>query len=146
MVISTRTRYGARLMLQLALEYGKGYSLLKDIAKKEDLSEKYLSLIVMPLKAKGLIVSGRGAKGGYMLAKKPSLISMKDIVVALESEMPADYLSKKAERPRDSISSITRDVWRLLDEKIQETLVSITLEDLVEKYIKGRNSSLNYEI
>jgi len=71
---------------------------------------------------------------------------MKDIVVALESEMPADYLSKKAERPRDSISSITRDVWRLLDEKIQETLVSITLEDLVEKYIKGRNSSLNYEI
>ena len=146
MVISTRTRYGARLMLQLALEYGKGYSLLKDIAKKEDLSEKYLSLIVMPLKAKGLIVSGRGAKGGYMLAKKPSLISMKDIVVALESEMPADYLSKKAERPRDSISSITRDVWRLLDEKIQETLVSITLEDLVEKYIKGRNSSLNNEI
>ena len=146
MIISTRTRYGARLMLQLALEYGNGYCLLKDIAKKEDISEKYLSLIVMPLKAKGLLVSGRGAKGGYMLAKKPSLISMRDIIVALESEMPADYLSKKIERPRDSISAVTRDVWKLLDERIQETLGAISLEELVEKYKRSKNSSPNYEI
>jgi Predicted transcriptional regulator len=56
-------------MLQLALNYGKKPPMLGDIAKKENLSGKYLSLIVLPLRAHGLINSIRGAKGGYYLAK-----------------------------------------------------------------------------
>ncbi|HKK82935.1 MAG TPA: Rrf2 family transcriptional regulator, partial [Atribacterota bacterium] len=73
MRLSTRSRYGVRLMLELALNYNTGYTFLKNIAKKEDISEKYLSHLVIPLKASGLIVSSRGAHGGYGLAKDPSL-------------------------------------------------------------------------
>ncbi|MFZ2656710.1 MAG: Rrf2 family transcriptional regulator [Victivallales bacterium] len=146
MRLSTKTRYGARLMIQLALDYGEGYSLLKDIAEKENLSEKYLSLIVLPLKAEGLIVSGRGAKGGYMLAKRPSLISMKEIVEVLEDEMPGDDVKEKSARQQASSDAVTGEVWRILDEKIKETLETFTLEDLVDKYNKQRNSSLNYDI
>ena len=145
MRLSTKTRYGARLMLQLALDYGKGYSLLKDIAKRENLSEKYLSLIVIPLKAGGLLVSGRGAKGGYMLAKMPALISMREIVEVLEDGMPGDDFKGKSAIQQAPSDAATGEVWQFLDVKIKETLESFSLEDLVEKY-RSRNSSLNYQI
>ena len=68
MKLSTKSRYSARLMLNLALHYNREPEkpvLLRDIAEAEDISEKYLSLIVSPLKAQGLINSVRGAHGGY---------------------------------------------------------------------------------
>jgi len=73
-----------RLMLDLALHHGSGPILLKDIAKEEDISEKYLSLIVIPLKAAGLLTASRGAKGGYALAVDPSSITLKTIFECLE--------------------------------------------------------------
>lgn len=76
MKITTRVRYGVRLMLDLALNYGKGAKVLKDLAQKEGISEKYLSQIISPLKSKGLVSSGRGAHGGYVLAKAPNEITV----------------------------------------------------------------------
>ncbi|MEM4248057.1 MAG: Rrf2 family transcriptional regulator, partial [Candidatus Nanoarchaeia archaeon] len=68
MKVPTKTRYALRVMLQLGLDYekssGKEVSMLGDIARRENLSEKYLSLVVMPLRAHGLINSVRGSKGG----------------------------------------------------------------------------------
>lgn len=132
MRLSTRSRYGTRLMLELALNYNKGNVLLKDIAKVEGLSEKYLSHLVIPLKASGLIGSSRGAHGGYRLAKSPNLITIKDIVQALEGNLsPVECVNNPSvcERVKDCV---TRDIWDTLDEKISETLSSITLKDLVE--------------
>ncbi|MFA6568001.1 MAG: Rrf2 family transcriptional regulator [Victivallales bacterium] len=146
MKISTRARYGARLMFQLALDYGKGLSLLRNIAKKEELSEKYLSLIVIPLKAQNLIVSGRGAKGGYMLAKAPALITMKEIVETLDGEVSVSECIGNPKKCGRFPGCITRDVWKILDEKIQATLEAITLQDLVDKYNMEKNPSANYEI
>ncbi|MGD0280318.1 MAG: Rrf2 family transcriptional regulator, partial [Smithella sp.] len=77
MKLSTRARYGVRLMVALAVNYDKGPVFLKDVAKGENISEKYLSLIIIPLRRIGLVNSIRGAHGGYLLAKDPSQITMK---------------------------------------------------------------------
>ncbi len=84
MKLSTRARYGMRMMLALADHYGMGTLYLKDIAAAEEISEKYLSLLVIPLKSAGLIHSIRGAHGGYTLAKAPSQINLGEIMEALE--------------------------------------------------------------
>ncbi|MCX7981700.1 MAG: Rrf2 family transcriptional regulator [Syntrophales bacterium] len=131
MKLSTRARYGLRLMFALAKNYGKGYVLLKDVACAEEISEKYLSLIVIPLRSTGLINSARGATGGYSLARDPSQITVKEIVDVLEGEALLDCLKNPSLCPRVS-SCVSRDVWVLLNDKISETLSSITLEKLIQ--------------
>jgi Rrf2 family cysteine metabolism transcriptional repressor len=84
MKLSTRGRYGVRMMLELALHYGEGPILLKDIAERQGISEKYLWQLINPLKTTGLVNSLRGAHGGYVLAKAPEAISLKAILQILE--------------------------------------------------------------
>jgi len=135
MKLSTRARYGTRLMLELAIHFKKGTIFLKDIAEKEEISEKYLSHLVISLKAGGLIFSSRGAHGGYMLAKPPSKIHLNEIVNVLEGGIS---LVECVENPgicsRNS-QCATRDVWKKLDEKVSDLLYSITLEDLVNMHM-----------
>jgi len=140
MRLSTRSRYGVRLMLELALNYNKGYNFLKNIARKEDISEKYLSHLVIPLKARNLIVSSRGAHGGYRLAKSPSDITVKDIVQTLEGDISLVECVNNPSVCKRIASCVTRDVWEILDEKISETLSSITLKDLLESHKKQPNA------
>jgi len=130
MRLSTRSRYGTRLMLELALNFSKGTIFLKDIAEKEEISEKYLSHLVIPLKASGLISSSRGAHGGYMLAKSPSQITLKEIVQTLEGSISCvECVKNPYVCPRVS-KCVTRAIWEKVDEKISNELSSITLKDL----------------
>ena len=136
MRLSTRARYGTRLMLQLALNFNQGTVFLKDIAKKEDISEKYLSHLVIPLKASGLISSSRGAHGGYRLAKPSSQITLKEIVQTLEGSLSfVECIKNPAVCSRVS-KCVTRDLWEKLDEKVSDVLNSVTLEDLVNSQKK----------
>ncbi|HNZ64297.1 MAG TPA: Rrf2 family transcriptional regulator [Smithella sp.] len=130
MKLSTRSRYGLRLMLVLARNYGKGNTFLKDIAREEDISEKYLSLIIIPLKGVGLVNSVRGASGGYTLARDPSQITLKDIVDVLEGDCLVDCLKDPKSCSRVSTCA-SHDIWAMLGGKISETLSGITLEQLV---------------
>lgn len=130
MKLSTRSRYGLRLMLALARNYGKGNTFLKDIAHEEEISEKYLSLIIIPLKGIGLINSVRGASGGYTLAKEPSQITLKDIVDVLEGDCLVDCLKDPNACSRVSTCA-SHDIWAMLGGKISEVLSSVTLEQLV---------------
>jgi len=131
MRLSTRARYGTRLMLELALNFSKGTIFLKDIAEKEEISEKYLSHLVIPLKASGLISSSRGAHGGYMLAKSPSKINLKEIVQTLEGGISCvECVKNPSICPRFS-KCATRGIWEKLDEKISDELSSITLTKLM---------------
>lgn len=131
MKLSTRSRYGVRMMTDLADNYGKAPVFLKDIAKREDISEKYLSLIVIPLRSSGLIQSIRGAHGGYILAKPPEEITVQDIYGALEGEICLVDCVKNHEDCSRACTCPTRDVWSCLSEKIKEALNTITLADLV---------------
>ncbi len=87
MKLSTRSRYGLRLMLALGSKEKKGPIFLKEIARSEDISEKYLSLIIMTLKSKGLVSTFRGAHGGYILGKPASEIRLIDIIEPLEGDL-----------------------------------------------------------
>ncbi len=132
MKLSTRTRYGVRLMVALALNYGKEPVFLKDIAKGENISEKYLSLIIIPLRRVGLVNSVRGARGGYNLAKEPSQITLKEIVDVLEGDCSlVDCVKNPSSCSRVSICA-SHDIWEIIGNKISETLSSITLNMLVK--------------
>ncbi len=136
MRLSTRARYGTRLMLELALNFNQGTIFLKDIAKKEEISEKYLSHLVIPLKASGLISSSRGAHGGYMLAKSPSQISIKEIVQTLEGGISFVECIKNPSICSRVSKCVTRNLWEKLDEQVSDILNSVTLEDLVNSQKK----------
>ena len=132
MKLSTRARYGVRMMADLADHFGKNPVFLKDIAKREDISEKYLSIIVIPLRSSGLIQSTRGAHGGYTLALPPEKITVRDIFDALEGKIClVDCVNNPKDCSRVGICP-TRDIWSVLGEKIRETLNSVTLADLVK--------------
>jgi len=118
-------------MLELALNFKKGTIFLKDIARKEEISEKYLSHLVIPLKASGLISSSRGAHGGYMLAKSPSQINLREIVQTLEGSISFVECVKNPSICSRVSKCATRSIWEKLDEKISDELSSVTLEDLV---------------
>ncbi len=131
MKLSTRSRYGVRMMIALAETAAAGPVFLKDIAAGENISEKYLSLIVIPLRAAGLIRSIRGAHGGYILAKAPEDISLHDILKAVEEDTClVQCVSEPASCDR-AASCPTRDVWTLLSDTINQTISGVTLAQLV---------------
>jgi Rrf2 family cysteine metabolism transcriptional repressor len=140
MKLSTRARYGMRMMLTLAVHYGKGPMFLKDIAEAEEISEKYLSLLVIPLRHAGLIHSIRGAYGGYTLAKAPSQINLGEIVAVLEGGCIVDCLKNPSACPRFA-GCKSRDIWAFLDEKISESLRSITLEQWLSELERTRRAN-----
>ncbi len=144
--LSTKGRYGARLMLELALNCGKGPVLLKDIAKSQEISEGYLEHILPPLKAAGLVNSTRGAHGGYTLAKTPSKITLKEVVQILEGSLsPAECVDTPSVCQRIR-SCVTRDIWKEVGEKISKTLASETLKDMVQMQRDKEEPSLIYNI
>ncbi len=146
MRISTRSRYGTRLMIYLAEKYDKGNVLLKDVAKKECISEKYLSQIVIPLRMVGLISGSRGANGGYTLTRPPSDITIKEIVEALEGDLYLiDCTMDEKTCDRSNVCA-SKEIWTDLSLKIIEFLNNINLEDLVKVKQKKEMESIEYVI
>ncbi|HOT43927.1 MAG TPA: Rrf2 family transcriptional regulator [Spirochaetota bacterium] len=134
MKLSTRSRYGVRLMLALGISEKKDPVFLKDIARAEEISEKYLSQLIIPLKAMGLVTAYRGAHGGYILARDPARITLREIIEPLEGEMSlVDCVSSPEVCGRAS-ECATRDVWSHMSVLLLEFLNTFTLADLIEKY------------
>ena len=146
MKISTRTRYGTKLMLALALNYGKGLQYLKEVARKEDISEKYLSQIIIPLKAAGLVNSVRGVHGGYSLAKEPKEITMWEIFQALEGGISAEADKEQASKQSPVTSCINQNIWRKLQKAMEQNLESINLQDLIDSYKQQDKGEIIYNI
>ena len=146
MKLSTRGRYGVRLMLDLALHYGEGPILLKDIAGRQGISEKYLWQLINPLKTVGLIGSTRGAHGGYVLARPPEEISLKEIVRVLEGSLClVDCVENPAVCDR-SKTCTSRDIWSEASNQISQILESMTLDKMVVKQRTKNQESIEYSI
>jgi Rrf2 family protein len=144
--LSTKGRYGFRLMLDIALHCASGPVSLKDISKRQGITEKYLWHLINPLKSAGLIESIRGARGGYLLAKPLEEISIREIVRALEGPLS---LVTCVETPRSCSKShncVARDVWKEVADKIAHTLESVTLKDIVESHKTKTHTAVNYSI
>lgn len=146
MKISTRVRYGTRLMVQLGVNYKKGQMFLKEISKQEDISEKYLSQIILLLKSQGLVNSIRGAKGGYVLAKDPRNITLKEIYEALEGEIELVECINKPLTCNRSSMCVTSDLWRSVGAGIAVILGTTTLNDLVKNVRKNNHKDVMYNI
>ena len=131
--LSTKGRYSARLMLDLALSYGKGPVALKDVAKRQEISEKYLEHLIVPLKKAKLIHSSRGAHGGYVLLKPPSGINLKEIITAVEGPMWIVECTQNPSVCKRAKDCLSREAWNELSEKITETLSALTLEKIIDK-------------
>lgn len=137
MKLSTRSRYGVRLMYELAIAVSRKPVILKDIAARQEISEKYLSKLIIPLKGAGMIISTRGAQGGYTLARDPSNITLLQIVRSLEGDITPVQCVNDTEMCSRSLECPVRSVWIGLDKVILDYLESITLEDLVKKAESG---------
>jgi Rrf2 family transcriptional regulator, cysteine metabolism repressor len=130
MNVSTKARYGLRVMMALANRHGQGPVFLKDIAREQELSEKYLSRIVIDLRGAGLLDAFRGANGGYVLTRTPDKITVGEVVNVLEDMTPVECAKDPAVCGRVETCS-ANEVWRRLNKAIQETLEGITLEDML---------------
>jgi len=132
MRLSTRSRYGARLMQDLAQHYDKGPVRIGEIAKRQDMPVKYLEQLIIPLKRSNLIKSVRGPKGGHMLARPPEKISVGQIVRALEGGIELAGCIENPGVCERSGNCPTRAIWEDVTNAMCERLDAITLSKMLE--------------
>ena len=133
MKLSTRARYGTRLLVDLALHYGEQPVLLKDIARRQEISLPYLQHLITPLVTGGIVFTIRGAKGGVSLSRPPGEIKLSEVIGLLEGSIaPVDCVNNPDICER-STSCVTRDIWCGMKQAVDELLESTTLQDLVER-------------
>lgn len=126
MKLSTKARYGMRAMIDLALHCGDRPVLLKEIAKRQEVSMKYLDHIISALKAQGLVKNVKMKHGGYMLTKPPSKIKAYDVVRAVEGPLtPVECVDDPKICERSSFC-VTIDLWRQIKESIIAVLQRTT--------------------
>jgi Rrf2 family protein len=144
--ISTRSRYGLRLMLVLAENHGRGVTLMKEVSRLEGISEKYLGQIIIPLRSSGLVASQRGSHGGYHLARPPGQITVRDVVEAIEGRIVADPDADKPEAAQRPVSAVTARVWKKLGRDMEDSLSAFTLAELVRQAREMHEPAANYVI
>jgi len=144
MKLSSRSRYGLRAILELAVEYGNGPLQIKTIAEREDISNKYLEQLVAMLKASGLVRSIRGPKGGYELTRPPGDVKLSEVFTTLEGPVVAVECLEHPEFCPRCTECVTRQVWAKMQSAIMDVLESMTLQDLVNKIKLGQAE--NYQI
>jgi len=133
MRLSTRGRYGTRLMVDLAQHYADGPIPLAEIARRQDLSAKYLEQLIILLRGAGLIRSVRGRRGGYMLARKPEAISVGEIVETLEGKLSVVDCVLEPELCYRATECPTREIWVGMTDMLKQQLFSLSLGDILEK-------------
>lgn len=122
-----------RFLMELGEHGPRGNMTLKDVARRQSISEKYLWQIVNPLKAAGIIRATLGSHGGYALAKPPATITLLDILSVLEGNCAlVPCVATPAVCPR-SKTCASREVWREVDGKLAEAMQSITLSEMVAR-------------
>ncbi len=134
MKVSTRGEYGLRAMVSLARMYGRGPMPLSVIAQDSAVPLAYLEQLMLPLRRAGLVVSTRGAHGGYQLARPPEQVKVGEIYRVMEGPIaPMDCVREDADEETCPMidGCATRIVWLKLRDSIVEVLDSTTLADLI---------------
>ncbi len=134
MRISTKGRYGLRTLVDIALHQDKGAVTLNDIARRQEISVKYLWQVINPLKTSGLLSVTRGAKGGYMLARRPEDISMLEVVTTLEGPLSLVECLAKDDSCDRIDSCVARSVWMEVNRTVEKALRGITLAEVLRRY------------
>lgn len=147
MKLSTKSRYGLRALFDMAYHAGNLPAQIKDISRRQGISPRYLEQIFQDLKKAGLLKSKRGPQGGYILARKPQEITVREIVRAAEGEMAlVDCATEtKARRKKCTYDNVcvTQKIWLEATRRLNEYFDSVTLKDLCEE---GKNLGLEKEL
>lgn len=131
--LSTKSRYGTRMLVEMAQHYNQGPIQLGEIAKRQNISVKYLEQIIIPLKKAHYVESVRGPKGGHVLAKPPKEITVAEIVTLLEEGSSLVDCTDDPEICERSDTCPTRLIWKEASEAMFDRLRSITLADLMKR-------------
>lgn len=133
MKISTKGRYALRLMIDLAINADDEYVKVREIAERQELSDKYLEQIITILGRAGFVKSTRGATGGYKLAKKPEEYTVGMILRLTEGELvPVTCLEGDVNECSRKDTCATLVVWERITKAVSDVVDNMTLADLVE--------------
>lgn len=134
MKISTKGRYALRMMLDIALT-GSGQPVpLRDVAQRQEISDKYLEQIVTQLGRAGLVRSVRGAGGGYLLTRKPEEYTVGEILRVLEGSLSPVGCATGDGCCERMDQCVTVEVWTKIQAAVSQVVDHITLADLVARY------------
>ena len=133
MKLSTRSRYGTRLMIDIARNSDVGPVRIHDIAKRQDISVKYLEQLIIPLKKAEFIKSMRGPKGGHLLGKPKGEITVGSIVRVLEKDTGLVPCVETSDTCHMSDACVTRDLWLKATAAVYDIFDSVTLSDLTQE-------------
>jgi Rrf2 family transcriptional regulator, cysteine metabolism repressor len=140
MKISTKGRYGLRAMLDLAVNSIGDQVSLKSIAQRQNISDGYLEQVFSVLRKSGLVKSIKGAQGGYILGKDVQDIKVGDVLRVLEGDLSViDNIPDTQSNPFELCLNF--NVWDKINYSVNDTVDSITLEDLVMEYKKATDNS-----
>ena len=134
MKLSTRGRYGIHAMYDLALNAEGGPQSIKAIAEREGIPEAYLEQLIAVLKREGLVLSVRGAQGGYRLARAPGEITVGDVLRALEGSLNLVDCLEEADACGRACACPSRIVWQKVRDGLEAIVDGITLQDMVDDY------------
>ena len=132
MKLSTRSRYGARILVDLARHTDQGPVQIGEISKRQDISVKYLEQLIRPLKQASIVTSVRGPKGGHLLAKKPEEISLGQIVRLFEGQSELVECISNPGRCSMSDDCQVRLAWKDATRVLYEKLDSTSIADLLD--------------
>jgi len=132
MRLTTKGRYAVTAMMDLALHTEEGKVTLADIARNQDISLSYLEQLFAKLRKQGLVKGVRGPGGGYRLAREASLISIADIVTAVDERVDVTQCAGK-EDCQQGERCLSHDLWTELSQRVYEFLDGITLGELVQR-------------
>ena len=133
MKISTKGRYALRLMLDLALADSSEPIPLRDVAKRQDISDKYLEQIVTQLSRADLVRSVRGAGGGYLLTRKPEEYTVGEILRVLEGSLAPVGCAEDKSCCGRAAQCVTQEVWEQIAAAVAGVVDHITLADLMAR-------------
>lgn len=133
MKISTRTRYGARFLLHLALHKGNSPVPLSEVAKEQGISLKYLWSLASALKAAGIVRTAVGAGGGFRLAVPQARITLHDVFKIFDGPVKLVHCVGDDSACGRAAGCVTRDVWRLAGSALEKSLKSVTIADLARR-------------
>lgn len=133
MKISTKGRYALRLMLDLALNNTGEPVRIKDIAARQDISDKYLEQIISTLNKAGFVRSIRGPQGGYRLSREPEKYTVGMILRLTEGSLaPVPCLDDEVNHCERQGGCVTLRLWQMLNNAISDIVDKVTLADLME--------------
>ncbi|MBP1582861.1 MAG: Rrf2 family transcriptional regulator [Victivallales bacterium] len=134
MKISTKGRYGLRILIDLATHDPGKPRMLKDIAKSQQISEKYISRLVIDLRKAKLVKSVRGIKGGFLLSRLPENITLLEVIEAMEGPVSiVDCVVAPDKCNRHDLCP-ARTIWCQLNDGLKDLTSKITLDNILDTY------------